>query len=406
MMRGVTMKIWIQVATNILVVIAVSAIVYEECGTEEKDANSSGVRCCKMCNPGEGVVQRCTNDTDTVCASCARGSFSPNVPHSETCKTCKKCGKNAILEESCSSTQDTICKCKFNYYLSLETGFCALCNLCPIAVGAKVRCAGHTNSECEECADGYFSDVRSAISPCKPCTMCNPKQFMLQNCTRDQDTICLDFRLGITDSPRAGSQNNNIPNQKDDDDNFDVIPIYCSVLGAVVAGLLVYVIFKHYTRLKNKKHHKVSDPHADIEYSKASGGDSGVFVETDVHSKAYNQLTKVRDLPIIKKKSLSHMLAFNQRNRDDWKALANLFGYTCGQIERFEVDRNDQEQNAQRLLDDWSRRKHATVGVLVKGLSDIGRLDAARFLLSDMQKDVKSKPEYKSKPDHKVVHVV
>ena len=58
--------------------------------------------------------------------------------------------------------------------------------------------------------------------------------------------------------------------------------MYCSALGLVVIGLLGYVIFKHWRRLRAKRRHiKVRDPHDDVEYSKASGADSGVFVEND-----------------------------------------------------------------------------------------------------------------------------
>lgn len=70
--------------------------------------------------------------------------------------------------------------------------------------------------------------------------------------------------------------------RKEKKKEFDVIPVYCAILGAVILGLLGYVIFKQYTRLKNRKIHK-GHPHDDVEYSKASGGDSGVFVENDFY---------------------------------------------------------------------------------------------------------------------------
>ena len=68
--------------------------------------------------------------------------------------------------------------------------------------------------------------------------------------------------------------------------DFDAIPIYCAALGAVVVGLLGYVIFKQYSRIRDKKRHKIHDPHEHVEYSRASGiNDSGVFVESAVHCK-------------------------------------------------------------------------------------------------------------------------
>lgn len=66
-----------------------------------------------------------------------------------------------------------------------------------------------------------------------------------------------------------------------DDEDGSIIPVYCSVLGLVVIGLLVYVIVKHYRRMRTKRRHKAPCSHEDVEYAKAAGGDSGVFVEHD-----------------------------------------------------------------------------------------------------------------------------
>jgi len=66
-----------------------------------------------------------------------------------------------------------------------------------------------------------------------------------------------------------------------DDDDGSIIPVYCAVLGLVVIGLLAYVVFKHYTRMRSKRRHKAPYSHEDVEYAKAAGGDSGVFVEND-----------------------------------------------------------------------------------------------------------------------------
>ena len=67
----------------------------------------------------------------------------------------------------------------------------------------------------------------------------------------------------------------------DDDDDGDVIPVYCSVLGLVVVGLLCYVVIKHWRRMRAKRRHKAPCSHEDVEYSKASGGDSGIFVDNE-----------------------------------------------------------------------------------------------------------------------------
>lgn len=72
------------------------------------------------------------------------------------------------------------------------------------------------------------------------------------------------------------------PREKD----IDIIPLYCAILGAVVVGLLGYVILVHYRRMKEKR--LVREPHEDVEYSKASGGDSGIYVEVEHQQKGTN----------------------------------------------------------------------------------------------------------------------
>lgn len=68
------------------------------------------------------------------------------------------------------------------------------------------------------------------------------------------------------------------------DDNageIDVIPLYCAALGAVVVGLLAYVGLVHYRRMRDKR--LAREPHEDVEYSKASCADSGIFLDPDLH---------------------------------------------------------------------------------------------------------------------------
>jgi len=68
---------------------------------------------------------------------------------------------------------------------------------------------------------------------------------------------------------------------RDEDDGSDIFPVYCSALVLVIVGLVAYVIYKKYQRMRNKRRMKGPCAHEDVEYSKASGGDSGVFVDGD-----------------------------------------------------------------------------------------------------------------------------
>lgn len=89
----------------------------------------------------------------------------------------------------------------------------------------------------------------------------------------------------------------------DDDGGIDVIPLYCAALGAVVVGLLAYVALVHYRRMRDKR--MAREPHEDVEYSKASCADSGIYVESDHHHHHHHHQKKsVHAGELISMKSL------------------------------------------------------------------------------------------------------
>lgn len=89
----------------------------------------------------------------------------------------------------------------------------------------------------------------------------------------------LDLAQGHFEDDDAGGHPG--PAVRDEEGGIDVIPLYCAALGAVVVGLLAYVFLVHYRRMRDKR--LAREPHEDVEYSKASGADSGVFADPDHH---------------------------------------------------------------------------------------------------------------------------
>lgn len=94
-----------------------------------------------------------------------------------------------------------------------------------------------------------------------------------------QSSYLSDVPPPLDANPNNKPEKTDIP-EKRGNSSVDFIPLYCALLGAVVLGLLIYVIYKHYQRLKEKRAGK--EPHEDVEYSKTSGGDSGVYVENEM----------------------------------------------------------------------------------------------------------------------------
>lgn len=354
----------------------------------EKAYDFNGQRCCSKCSPGYGMVSDCSHGNDTQCRPCLEGkTFSAPDWHTGKCQNCSECKKHSHVKEPCTSSHDTICECDVDFFYSYLAKECLLCNLCPIGYGAIIPCSGLQNSVCLKCPIGTYSDVKSATSPCKYCTKCTSRQVEIQPCKDTDDTICYDIPEDYTSQPTKAKENK----------DFDVIPIYCAILGAVVLGLLGYVIFKQYTRLKNRKIFKGHDLHEDVEYSKASGADSGVFVENEFINKQYNQLSRVRDIPLQKRKEIEKNLAIPRTKGDNWKLLARELGYEEEKIEQFECTSDDPVIQVQNMLNHWTKRKHATVGVFIKALTNLNRLDIVRILQNDITE---------IKTDNRLHHIV
>ncbi|KAJ8320076.1 hypothetical protein KUTeg_001663 [Tegillarca granosa] len=192
--------------------------------------NFNGSHCCSKCKPGFGLASNCSDDHDTVCESCIEGqTFSSNEAHSSVCKPCTVCKTHFHTLTSCNKTHDTVCECDAYFYFNDTENQCQLCTLCNVGYGAVVPCTSRQNSVCIVCQNGTYSDVKSATSACRKCSECKKTQIVLKHCTHTEDTLCI---------------------------GFDIIPLYCAILGAVVVGLLGYVLFKNYTRIKAKERHK------------------------------------------------------------------------------------------------------------------------------------------------------
>ncbi|VDI48839.1 nerve growth factor receptor (TNFR superfamily member 16) [Mytilus galloprovincialis] len=344
-----------------------------DCKEQAYDFN--GKRCCNKCPPGQGLSQDCSHGNDTQCGSCVQGqTFSPEFWHTEKCQNCSECKKDSHVKTPCTIVEDTICECNVDFYFHTVAKECSLCNFCPIGYGAIIPCNRLQNSICLKCPNGTYSDVKSATLPCKRCTKCSSGQAEFKPCSDTENTICYGHpKENYTLQPTTAK----------DKKDFDVIPVYCAVLGAVVLGLLVYVIFKQYTRLKNRKIHKGHEPHEEVEYSKASGCDSGVYVENEF-CKQYNQLSRVRDLPVKKKKELEKNLSMHTSDGNTWKQLAKELGYQEKKIGEFESSSSEVVSHVHNLLNHWSKYKHSTVEVLIKALTIINRLDIVLILQRDI----------------------
>ncbi|XP_017733401.1 PREDICTED: tumor necrosis factor receptor superfamily member 5 isoform X5 [Rhinopithecus bieti] len=139
-------------------------------------------QCCSLCQPDLGlrVQQKGTSKTDTIC-TCEEGQHCA----SEACESC-------VPHRSCSP------------------GF-----------GVKQIATGVSDTICEPCPVGFFSNASSAFEKCRPWTSCETKDLVVQQAgTNKTDVVC-----GPQDRQRA----------------LVVIPICLGILFVILLLVLVFI---------------------------------------------------------------------------------------------------------------------------------------------------------------------
>ncbi|XP_034022127.1 tumor necrosis factor receptor superfamily member 1B [Thalassophryne amazonica] len=155
--------------------------------------------CCRKCQPGERVIQECSEGSDTLCEPCAAGLFyMENWNYSPNCFSCKKCKKNKGLRpiRQCSPNMNSKCECQPGMYCVLYSGgdyqHCTECRSytsCKPGYGVSVKGTADSNVRCEPCPSGKFSNKYSHNETCQPHTKC-PGRHVSREGSATSDTVC------------------------------------------------------------------------------------------------------------------------------------------------------------------------------------------------------------------------
>ncbi|XP_026543474.1 tumor necrosis factor receptor superfamily member 16-like [Notechis scutatus] len=386
-------------------------------GCENGEVAWSG-ECCALCPPGFGARVPCGSN-NTICEPCQESvTFSSTASATDPCRPCSTCPRQLPIRDSCTVTRDTLCAtgCPRGHYLApgngtQPQGTCAPCRVCEEGFGAAQECKPGSDTECQKCPEGFYSEVKSPYEPCLLCRReCGPKEVMIQPCTPLSDTLCMDKELHILkrpegapqkDPPRktapqeaegSGAHNASsefVPSLVDDHPN-NIIPVYCSILAAVVVGLLAYVGFKSWTTCQQK--HQLAKARMGELASSPEGeklhGDSGVFLDT--HSlQEQHSLNKGPRADARLYSSLAHPLQEGAEQMleaptpcgKDWRSLAQHLGYPDETIETIGWG----EAPAHTLLSDWSAQEGATLEALCQALAAIQRGDVVDHLNAPLE---------------------
>ncbi|NWW72943.1 TNR16 factor, partial [Climacteris rufus] len=170
-----------------------------------------------------------------------------------------------------------------------------------------------------------------------------------------------------------------------------LIPVYCSILAAVVLGLLAYIAFKRWNSCKQNKQGANNRP---VNQTPSPEGeklhsDSGISVDSQsLHEQQPpghgTQGTAPKGdgslysgLPPSKQEEVEKLLGSSAE--ETWRRLAGELGYKEELIDSFGRD----EAPARALLAHWAARDSATLEALLGALRRIQRGDIAESLGSE-----------------------
>ncbi|XP_034717065.1 nerve growth factor receptor b [Etheostoma cragini] len=392
----------------------------EECSSGQYTASGE---CCVQCQPGEGVVKPC-GVTQTVCAPCLDSeTFSENFSHTERCQPCTVCTGPFRMKAPCTDSNDATCVCNYSYYMNVLSQRCEPCTKCPEGQGMLYSCEFDHDTVCEECTGDTYSDQESSREPCIPCTTCDDGEA-LQPCTSFTDTVCpaptiyedaaspTPFSSNSTPTyedfppdslPPEGPTDTTTTTNGDSKEpiyhlNDKLIPIYCSILAAVVVGIVAFIIFKRWNSCKQDKQgannctaNQNQTPSPEGEKLHSDSGisvDSQSLQEQQGQTQAQTVVTMDEEpcllLPLHTREKVEKLLFrggegddCNHMEDSDWCNLAGLLGYEEERIATFQQE----EHPVRALLSDWARKDCASIDTLCTALRKINRDDIAQSLV-------------------------
>lgn len=304
------------------------------------DKISNTCQHCTKCPEGQGMLQGCEQDRDTVCEECTQETYSDQESFREPCMPCTTCDDTEV-EQDCTPTRDTVC-------LATPT------SSPPPSVTSPM--------DVDEDEDGGEFIVEPPPLPTESTT----------------STTGGDSRQPIYQGL-----------------NDKLIPVYCSIIAAAVGGLVAFVIFKRWNSCKQNKQgannctanpNQTPSPEGEKLHS-----DSGISVDSQSLQEGQTQTHTVVTmdeepcllLPLHAREKVEQLL-FRGSDADDcnmddsdWSNLAGLLGYEEERIATF----RQEEHPVRALLSDWASKDSASLDALCTALRKINREDIAQSLV-------------------------
>ncbi|KAM3603094.1 uncharacterized protein V6R79_016449 [Siganus canaliculatus] len=168
---------------------------------EHTDPESGTKLVCDKCPAGTYVSAHCSPVAVRECSPCPEDTFTRGENGIQQCHRCQPpCPAGFVEKAPCTATQDRVCSCPPNSFLSLEGATeCKPHSLCPPGTRVKKKGSETEDVLCKPCNKGTFSDVASKAMKCRTHTDCQAQGLVvLTPGTKDMDNVC---GLPGTDAP-------------------------------------------------------------------------------------------------------------------------------------------------------------------------------------------------------------
>ncbi|XP_059836304.1 tumor necrosis factor receptor superfamily member 5-like [Hypanus sabinus] len=151
-------------------------------------------RCCFKCGPGSYMATECGLSQYPNCHPCENGSYQQQWNKDAHCKKHSSCDSGEFeVVKAGDSISDVVCLCKEGKHC--PNSDCEVCRddeVCPPGSGVKIRGdRKFQGTVCEDCKEGFYSNVTSSIEPCREWMNCASLGLVeVQPGTSQNDVVC------------------------------------------------------------------------------------------------------------------------------------------------------------------------------------------------------------------------
>ncbi|KAJ7390627.1 Death domain [Desmophyllum pertusum] len=365
-----------------------------------------GVYCCKPCPAATYLKQPCNvSNGNSFCEPCPRGTYMNESNNKTACKPCKKCGPSQVALVPCKPSENRQCGCQPGKFHDPAFLFCMDCLKCIVGEGVVSPCTQTTNTKCQPCTKGTFSDIVSNAERCMICSKCEPAGIK-EECNATRDTICEPRQVNISRSltasqtiPTMSLQTDPVPTnggsslkpiKSEEGNSYYIIGISGAMLVVICVVVAIYCVLRRRCderNIANENDAEIEEAKYDFvpattsetpAHARSSHGLRGRRTKQSGHQREPdsqgssgslqgvsigNDKTLIRDLPAGVYLDLGRLL--NPKSSNNWVKLAGHLEFTTNDVKNLELFPDEATQST---LEQWGQRDGSTVDVLISVL--------------------------------------